>query len=409
MKRVALAFSGGLDTTVCVPLLEEEYGYDEVIGVTVDVGQPEAEFEEAEETAEALGLENHVVDAKEEFASVCFDAVKANATYQGYPLGTALARPVIAQAILEVAEEEGCSALAHGCTGKGNDQLRFEAVWRGSDMEVIAPVRELGLTREWEIEYADEKDLPVEAGNEGVWSIDTNIWSRAVEGGELENPDYEPPEEIYDWTAEPEGETTIEIDFEEGVPVAVDGEEMNPVELIRHLNEYAGSYGVGRTDVMEDRMLGLKVRENYEHPAATVLLTAHQALEDLVLTKGERSFKKGIEQEWAEKAYQGLVFAPLVDALDAFVDETQDVVTGSATVKVSGGNCRVVARDSEFAVYSEEMASFNTETVAGIEQDDATGVAKYHGLQERLANAVADSVETRDATAVTDGGSEDGE
>jgi argininosuccinate synthase len=403
MKRVALAFSGGLDTTVCVPLLEEEYGYDEVIGVTVDVGQPEEEFTEAEETAEALGLENHVVDAKEEFASVCFDAVKANATYQGYPLGTALARPVIARAILEVAEEEGCSALAHGCTGKGNDQLRFEAVWRGSDMEVIAPVRELGLTREWEIEYADEKELPVEAGNEGVWSIDTNIWSRAVEGGELENPDYEPPEEIYDWTAEPEGETTIEIDFEEGVPVAVDGEEMNPVELIRHLNDHAGSYGVGRTDVMEDRMLGLKVRENYEHPAATVLLTAHSALEDLVLTKGERSFKKGIEHEWAEKAYQGLVFAPLVDALDAFVDETQDVVTGSATVKVSGGNCRVVARDSEFAVYSEEMASFNTETVAGIEQEDATGVAKYHGLQERLANSVKADIGGR-TPAVTDGG-----
>ncbi|MFC6905440.1 argininosuccinate synthase [Halalkalicoccus tibetensis] len=406
MERVALAFSGGLDTTVCVPLLEEEYGYDEVIGVTVDVGQPEEEFEEAEETAEALGLDNYVVDAKEEFAETCFDAVKANATYQGYPLGTALARPVIAKAIMEVAEEQGCSALAHGCTGKGNDQLRFEAVWRGSDMEVIAPVRELGLTREWEIEYADEKDLPVEAGNEGVWSIDTNIWSRAVEGGELENPDYEPPEEIYDWTAEPEGETTIEIGFEEGVPVSVDGEAMNPVELIRHLNEYAGSYGVGRTDVMEDRMLGLKVRENYEHPAATVLLTAHQALEDLVLTKGERSFKKGIEHEWAEKAYQGLVFAPLVDALDAFVDETQDVVTGSATVKVSGGNCRVVARDSEFAVYSEEMASFNTETVAGIEQEDATGVAKYHGLQERLANSVKADL-TEKTPAVTDGGSAD--
>lgn len=403
MERVALAFSGGLDTTVCVPLLEEEYGYDEVIGVTVDVGQPEEEFEEAEETAEALGLDNYIVDAKEEFADLCFDAVRTNATYQGYPLGTALARPVIAKAIMEVAEEQDCSALAHGCTGKGNDQLRFEAVWRGSDMEVIAPVRELGLTREWEIEYADEKDLPVEAGNEGVWSIDTNIWSRAVEGGELENPDYEPPEEIYDWTAEPEGETTIEIEFEEGIPVAVDGEAMNPVELIRHLNDYAGSYGVGRTDVMEDRMLGLKVRENYEHPAATVLLTAHQALEDLVLTKGERSFKKGIEHEWAEKAYQGLVFAPLVDALDAFVEETQDVVTGSATVKVSGGNCRVVARDSEFAVYSEEMASFNTETVAGIEQEDATGVAKYHGLQERLANSVKADL-TEKTPAVTDGG-----
>jgi len=392
MTRVALAFSGGLDTTVCVPLLEEEYGYDDVIGVTVDVGQPAAEFDEAEETAEALGLEHYVVDAREEFADLCLDSVRANATYQGYPLGTALARPVIAEAILDVAEEQGCTGIAHGCTGKGNDQLRFEAVWRNSDLEVIAPVRELGLTREWEQEYAAEKDLPVEAGDGGVWSIDENIWSRAVEGGKLENPNYEPPADIYEWTAEPEGETTIEIAFEEGVPVAVDGEAMDPVPLIQHLNEYAGGYGIGRTDVMEDRMLGLKVRENYEHPAATVLLTAHQALEDLVLTKNERSFKKGIEQEWSEKAYQGLVFAPVVDALNAFVDETQDVVTGTATVKVSGGNCRVVARDSEYAVYSEEMASFNTEDVAGIAQEDATGVAKYHGLQERLANDVKESV-----------------
>ncbi|GAB3690184.1 argininosuccinate synthase [Salinarchaeum chitinilyticum] len=407
MSRVALAFSGGLDTTVCVPLLEEEYGYDEVIGVTVDVGQPESEFEEAEETAEALGLDLHVVDAKEEFADLCLDAVAANATYQGYPLGTALARPVIAEAILEVAEAENCEGIAHGCTGKGNDQLRFEAVWRGSDLEVIAPVRELGLTREWEIEFADERDLPVEAGDGGVWSIDQNLWSRAIEGGDLEHPDYVPPEDIYQWTQEPGDEAAgpelIEIEFEQGVPVAVDGEAMEPVALIEHLNQYAGEYGVGRTDVMEDRMLGLKVRENYEHPAATVLLTAHQALEDLVLTKEERSFKKGIEQEWAEKAYEGLVFAPLVDALDAFVQETQDVVTGTATVKVQGGSCRAVARDSEYAVYSEEMASFNTEDVAGIAQEDATGVAKYHGLQERLANSVKAGVEDR-SPAITDGG-----
>ncbi|XVH32765.1 argininosuccinate synthase [Haloferacaceae archaeon DSL9] len=401
-KRVALAFSGGLDTTVCVPLLEEEYGYDEVIGVTVDVGQPAEEFTEAEETAEALDLDLHVVDAKADFADLCFKGVKANATYQGYPLGTALARPVIAEAILEVAEGQNCDAVAHGCTGKGNDQLRFETVWRGSDLEVIAPVRELGLTREWEIEYAAEKELPVEAGDGGVWSIDTNIWSRAVEGGELEEPSYVPPEDIYEWTAEPAGETTIEIEFESGVPVAVDGEEMDPVSLIQHLNEYAGEYGVGRTDVMEDRMLGLKVRENYEHPAATVLLTAHKALEDLVLTKGERSFKRGIEQEWAEKAYEGLVFAPLVAALEAFIDETQDVVTGTATVKVAGGNCRAVARDSEYAVYSEEMASFNTEDIAGIAQNDATGVAKYHGLQERLANKVHAGVEKPELAA--DGG-----
>jgi argininosuccinate synthase len=404
MERVALAFSGGLDTTVCVPLLEEEYGYDEVIGVTVDVGQPEAEFAEAEETAEALGLENYIVDAKSEFAETCFAGVKANATYQGYPLGTALARPVIAQAILDVAKEQDCSALAHGCTGKGNDQLRFEAVWRGSDMEVIAPVRELGLTREWEIEYADEKELPVESGNEGIWSIDTNLWSRSVEGGQLEEPSYVPPEEIYEWTKEPTSETElIEIEFEEGIPVGLNGERMDGVTLIEQLNDLAGSHGVGRTDLMEDRMLGLKVRENYEHPAATVLLNAHQALEDLVLTKGERSFKTGVDHEWAEKAYEGLLFAPLVKALNGFIDETQTKVTGTVTVKFEGGKARPVGRESEFAVYSASAASFNTETVDGIAQEDATGVAKYHGLQERLANAVEADVGER-TPAVTDGG-----
>ncbi len=406
-SRVALAFSGGLDTTVCVPLLEEEYGYDDVIGVTVDVGQPADEFAEAEETAEALDLDFHVVDAKAQFADLCLDAVKANATYQGYPLGTALARPVIAEAILDVAEAEGCDALAHGCTGKGNDQLRFEAIWRGSDLEVIAPVRELGLTREWEIEYADERDLPVEAGNEGIWSIDQNLWSRAIEGGELEDPGYVPPEEIYEWTAEPSGETEIAITFESGVPVAIDGERLEPVALIETLNERAGQYGVGRTDVMEDRILGLKVRENYEHPAASVLLAAHRGLEDLVLTKEERRMKRGIEDEWAEKAYHGLVFAPVVEALEGFIDATQSRVTGTATVRLAGGSNRIVARESPYAVYSEEMASFNTETVAGIAQEDATGVAKYHGLQDRLANAVRDTApEDAPGAPVADGGEE---
>jgi argininosuccinate synthase len=387
--KVALAFSGGLDTTVCVPLLEEEYGYDEVIGVTVDVGQPAAEFDEARETAEALDLDHHVVDARDEFADLCFDAVRANADYQGYPLGTALARPVIAKEILRVAEEEGCDGLAHGATGKGNDQLRFEVVWRASDKEVVAPIREMGLTREWEMDYAAERDLPVEGGNEGVWSIDTNLWSRSIEGGNLEQPEYVPPEDIYEWTEAPSGETEeVEIAFEAGRPVAVDGEEMAPIDLIEHLNERAGRYGVGRTDMMEDRMLGLKVRENYEHPAATVLLNAHEALEGLVHTKQERRFKQQVDAEWAEQGYQGLVDAPLMRALEGFIDATQEAVTGTVTVRFEGGQARPVGRESEYAVYSESAASFNTESVGAIEQDDATGVAKYHGFQERFANRV---------------------
>jgi len=413
-STVALAFSGGLDTTVCVPLLEEEYDHDEVIGVTVDVGQPAEEFDEAEETAEALDLDHYVVDAKEAFAEQCLDSVTANATYQGYPLGTALARPVIAEAILDVAKEEGCDAIAHGCTGKGNDQLRFEAVWRDSDLEVIAPVRELGLTREWEMEYAAEKDLPVEGGNEGDWSIDTNLWSRSVEGADLEDPGYVPPEDIYEWTDAPGQQTsesttedgafeTIEITFEDGYPVAVDGEELPAVQLIEHLNDLAGSYGVGRTDMMEDRMLGLKVRENYEHPAATTLLNAHEALEGLVLTKEERDFKQQVDQQWAEKAYEGLLSAPLVNALDGFVEATQQKVTGTVTIKFEGGQARPVARESDFAVYSESAASFNTESVDGIAQSDATGVAKYHGFQSRLANAVAKDAEAKKAELLADG------
>jgi len=389
-NRVALAFSGGLDTTVCVPLLEEEYGYDEVIGVTVDVGQPESEFAEAAETAAALGLEHYVVDAREAFAELCFQSVTANATYQGYPLGTALARPIIASAILDVALEHDCNALAHGCTGKGNDQLRFETVWRGSSLEVIAPIRELGLTREWELEYAEEHDLPVEGGSGGRYSVDTNLWSRAVEGSELEDPATIPDDHIYEWTTSPSGKEAefVTVTFEDGYPVALDGEEVDPVSLIEALNEQAGAHGVGRTDVMEDRMLGLKVRENYEHPAATVLLTAHEALEGLVLTAEERQFKAQVDQQWAQKAYEGLVDSPLVAALDGFIAETQKRVTGNVTVKLEGGHCRPVARESPHAAYSESAASFdNADVTESITQADATGVAKYHGFQSRLANA----------------------
>ena len=396
MTSVALAFSGGLDTTVCVSLLQEEYGYDEVVGVTVDVGQPESEFVEARETADAHGLELHVVDAKDEFAELCLESVRANATYQGYPLGTALARPVIAKAILEVAESEGCDALAHGCTGKGNDQLRFEAVWRSSDLDVVAPVRELELTREWEMEYAAEHDLPVQSGNDGVWSIDTNLWSRSVEGGDLEDPGHVPGEEIYAWTDDPATATEtelVEITFENGYPVAIDGEELDPVALTHALNDRAGAHGVGRTDMMEDRMLGLKVRENYEHPAATTLLAAHEALEGLVLTKDERDFKRRVDDEWAQKGYEGLVDHPLMDALEGFVAETQSRVTGTVTIKFEGGRARPVARDSPYAAYSEDAASFNTEGVGDITQTDATGVAKYHGFQSRLANAARSAVE----------------
>jgi len=402
--RVALAFSGGLDTTVCVPLLETEYDYDEVVGVTVDVGQPTAELEEAAETAAALGIEHHVLDATAAFAELCFDAVKANATYQGYPLGTALARPVIAEAIAELAAEEGYDALAHGCTGKGNDQLRFEAVWRASDFEVIAPVRELGLTRDWETEFAADRGLPVEGGDGGRYSVDSNLWTRSVEGSELEDPSTIPEESIYEWTQAPgDGAEQLTVAFEAGRPVAVDGEGLDPVALIERLNARAGAHGVGRSDIMEDRMLGLKVRENYEHPAATVLLVAHEALEGLVLTQEERSFKQQVDQQWAETAYEGLIASPLVEALEGFIDATNARVTGTVTLRIEGGTVRPVARESEASVYSERAASFDEADVAGnIAQADATGVAKYHGFQSRLAQAAIERMQLSTAEAETD-------
>jgi argininosuccinate synthase (EC 6.3.4.5) len=398
---VALAFSGGLDTTVTVPLLKEEYGYDEVIGVTVDVGQPASEFAEADETAEALDVDHYVVDATDAFADLLMDAVKANATYEGYPLGTALARPVIAASIQAVAEDVGAGGLAHGCTGKGNDQLRFEAVWRQSDMEVIAPVRELNLTREWEIEYAEEKGLPIDSGNDGTWSIDSNLWSRSIEGGKLEDPGLRAPRgHLRVDRGADRRRGLVEIEFEAGVPIALDGEAMKPVELVTTLNEIAGAHGVGRTDMMEDRILGLKVRENYEHPAATTLLSAHQALESYVLTAETLSFKEQIDDMWAKKAYQGLLASPLVDSLDAFIEDTQTPVTGTVTIKFEGGQARPVARESDQGVYSEAAASFNTEAVMDdIEQGDATGVAKYHGFQDRLAASIQASTDVGEFAA----------
>ncbi|MBE0522605.1 MAG: argininosuccinate synthase, partial [Candidatus Methanoperedenaceae archaeon] len=277
MKKVVLAYSGGLDTSVCIPLLKEYYDCDYAITVAVDVGQPENDIRQAEEKASVISDEHYTIDAVDEFVrDYIFPLIKANGNYEGYVLGTSLARPLIAKKVIEIAEREGAVAVAHGCTGKGNDQLRFEAVFRCSDLEVIAPMRDMNLTREWEIEYAKKHGIPVTVTKSKPWSIDENIWSRSIEGGYLEEPDYFPPEEIFEWTVSPESAPDaeiIDIGFECGVPVSLNGKEMDGVALIRELNRIGGSHGVGRTDMIEDRVLGLKARENYEHPAATVLLT----------------------------------------------------------------------------------------------------------------------------------------
>lgn len=385
MKKVALAYSGGLDTSVCIPILKEHYGVDYAITVTVDVGQPEKEIRQAEEKAAKISDKHYTIDAKEEFVNdYIFPLIKANGNYEGYVLGTSIARPLIAKKVVEVAKKEKAHCLAHGCTGKGNDQLRFEAVFRSTDLEVLAPMRDMNLTREWEMEYAKKHGIPVAATKSKPWSVDENIWSRSIEGGKLEEPDFMPPEEIFEWTVSAENAPDaeiIEIGFEKGIPVALNGQTLDGVMLIQNLNSIGGSHGVGRTDMMEDRVLGLKARENYEHPAATILLTAHKDLERIVLTRDELRFKMIVDETWSELAYKGLVDEPLYSDLNAFIDSTQKRVTGNVKVKLYKGNAKVVARSSPYALYSADFSSFDSRT---IDQKDAEGYCKYHGFQARM-------------------------
>ena len=382
---VVLAYSGGLDTSVCIPLLREHYGFDKVITVLTDVGQPKEDIERGNRRADKLSDEHFVIDAKDEFVrDYIFPAIKANGSYEGYVLGTAIARPLIARKTVEIARELGADALGHGCTGRGNDQLRFEAIFRATDMRVVAPMRDMDLSREWEIDYAREHGIDVSVTRERPWSIDENLWSRSIEGGRLEDPFFEPPEEIYAWTRSPEGGLAprkVEIEFSEGVPVALDGVRMDGVELISNLNRIAGEHGVGRTDMVEDRVLGLKARENYEHPAATVLLNAHQDLERLVLSRAELRFKAMVDEAWSELAYMGLVNDPLYADLSAFVDASSKRVNGTVKMKLSCGRAFSVGRRSPDAIYDQEMVSFDSRTLS---QRDAEGFAKYHGFQARF-------------------------
>ncbi|WP_338097307.1 argininosuccinate synthase [Methanolapillus ohkumae] len=385
-KKAILSYSGGLDTSVCIPILKEKYGFDNVVTVSVDVGQPEAEVKMAEEKAKKISDKHYTIDAKEEFVqNYIFPLIKANGDYEGYVMGTSIARPLIAKKVAEIAEKENVAAFAHGCTGKGNDQLRFETIFRATGLEVIAPMREMNLTREWEIEYAKDHGIPVTATKDKPWSVDENLWSRSIEGGRLEDPNFIPPEEIYEWTVSPEKApdtpTLLEIGFENGVPVSLNGKKMKGLDLIRELNKIGGKNGVGRSDLVEDRVLGLKARENYEHPAATILIQSHKDLEQLVLSRMELKFKAMVDAQWSELAYQGLVNEPLYEDLNAFIDKTQERVTGTVQVKLYKGNMIVVARKSPFALYSEDLVSFNSQT---INQKDAEGYCKYHGFQARM-------------------------
>ncbi len=387
-KTVVLVYSGGLDTSVCIPMMREDYGFERVVTVTVDVGLPPEELKQAEEKAKLLGTEHYTIDAKREFVeNYIFPAIKANGDYQGYPLSTAIARPLIALKAVEVAQKIGADAFCHGCTGKGNDQFRIEFVMRTfmPDTPIIAPMRERTLTRSWEIEYAQKKGIPIGQSKEKIWSIDENLWGRSIEGGRLEEPDFPPPEEIYQWTVDPrkapDTPTEITLEFENGVPVALNGSQMPGLELIQEVHKIAGANGVGRIDIMEDRLIGLKVRENYECPAAKVIIPAHQALEALVCTKEERAFKAVVDQKWGELAYAGLWYDPFKEDLEAFINNIQPRVRGTVHLRLYKGSCTVIGRSSPYALYNEDLASFDSKT---FDQSEAVGIVKTHGMQARM-------------------------
>ncbi len=397
MKKVVLSYSGGLDTSVCIPILRDIYCYDKVITVMVDVGQPAAGLKEAESRAHMLSDGHYTIDAREEFVNdYLFPLIKSNGNYEGYVLGQAIARPLIARKVLEIAIKERADALAHGCTGKGNDQLRFEAVFRTSNLKIHAPMRELNLTRSEETAYAEQHGITLPVIHEKSYSVDENLWSRSIEGGELEDPSHVPAENIYKWTSNSlySGEPVyITIGFREGIPISLDGEKLPGIELISTLNTLAGQHGIGRTDMMEDRVLGLKAREVYEHPAATVIMVAHKDLEGLVLTRQERKFKELVDSEWSELTYYGLMDEPLMEALTAFINKTQERVTGFVKMKLYKGSASVIARQSPYTLYSEELVSFNEKS---IDQRAAEGYSQYHGFQSRAYRKFIRSEERQD-------------
>ncbi len=395
MSRIAvLAYSGGLDTSCAIAWLREDYGFDEVVAVLVDVGQA-FDLDESIVRGKAAGASDVLlVDRKAAFAQEqCAQAIKTNALYEGkYPLVSALSRPVIAEAVAEIALELGAEAVVHGCTGKGNDQLRFELAFKAKypGVHVIAPLRDKIWTRDEEIEYAQSRGIPITHTSASPFSIDENLFGRAIEAGVLEDPWNAPPDEPYALTSDPANAPApaeVVIGFEQGIPVSLDGEELGLAALIAKLNGLAGAYGIGRLDMIENRAVGIKSREVYEAPAALVLIQAHSALEDVVLTKGEARTKHALEVRWTELVYEGLWFSPLREAIDAFVDKTQELVAGEVRVELRPNASVVTGRRSPNMLYAEQLASYGTgETFP---HEAAEGFIKISSLETELAAARA--------------------
>jgi argininosuccinate synthase len=388
-EKIVLAYSGGLDTSVAVRWLKEERGY-EVIALTVDVGM-QREREDVQSRAMKAGAAKFVWrDAQETFVRhFAFPALAAGAVYQGhYTLATALARPLIARELVDVARAEGATAIGHGCTGKGNDQVRFDVSTQAlaPELRIVAPVRDWDMDREAEIAYAEEHSIPVLVTRESPYSIDENLWGRSIECGVLEDPWQEPPADVYAWTvapaAAPDAPAYVEIGFERGLPVSLDGRETGPVPLVLRLNHLAGEHGVGRADMVEDRLVGIKSREIYEAPAAVTLLAAHEALEALTLSKDQQRMKARIGQEYAELIYNGLWFTAHHRDLAAYVQSTQRHVTGTVRVRLHKGAATVVGRKSPKSLYDFSLATYDEEDK--YDRTAAPGFIQIWGLPVRV-------------------------
>ncbi|HEV2317659.1 MAG TPA: argininosuccinate synthase [Thermoplasmata archaeon] len=399
-QKVVLAYSGGLDTSVAIPWIREHYGAS-VTTVTADVGQ-EGELTGALDRARTNGATDaRLVDLRETFVTeFLWPALQANALYEGvYPLSTALARPLIARTLVEAARAVGADAVAHGCTGKGNDQVRFDVAVHtlAPELRVIAPVREWNMNRTDEIAYAREHGLSVRVTPESPYSVDENLWGRSIEGGRLEDPASPPPEEVFDWTSHPaqwpRTAENVTVEFASGIPTALNGRALPPVELVRTMNRLAGAHGVGRIDHVEDRVVGIKSRETYECPGAVALLEAHRALESLVLPRDLLQFKAGVDRRFSDLVYEGLWYSPLREALVAFVRSTQEVVSGTVTLSLFQGSARTVARSSEYALLAPELATYGANST--FPQELAVGFIHLYGLPNQLAHARAAAARSR--------------
>lgn len=387
--KAVLAYSGGLDTSVAVKWIHERYSLD-VVTFTVDIGNVPNMEAIRQKALNSGAVDAVVADAREEFiADFVFPSLKADAVYEGeYSLATAIGRPLIAKLLVQVAREKGAVAVAHGCTGKGNDQVRLDVGigTLGPDLTIIAPAREWGMTREELIKYADENSIPVPVTKKSPYSIDENLWGRSIETGVLEDPWNEPPADVYLWTKDPsEAPGTpayVEVEFEGGVPIALDGARMSGVKLVESLHAIAGEHGVGRVDHVENRLVGIKSREIYEAPAATVLLKAHGALQNLVMTKDQLRFKAYVAGTYSDIIYNGLWFGGLRRNLAAFVDSTQEFVTGTVRMKLFKGNCTVVGRKSPFSLYDFGLATYDKGDT--FNQSDSPGFIRLWGLPNRI-------------------------